>query len=565
MWKYLSTLIFIVLVIMIIGFVRNNYYRRIKNPLHTELQLAANFGELRPDHFHMGLDIRTAGKEDLPVYAIEDGYISRIRIEAGGYGKAVFITHGNGFTSLYAHLNNYTDALEKYIIAQQYKSRRWQQDISFSPGQFRVSKGDLIAYSGNTGHSEGPHLHFELRDTKTGNNLNPALYGFVVKDHTPPSILGLYWYDRRYSTYEKGPTAIDITGRKGEYNTKRKIVKVTSPLISLGIRTEDRVDDSRFKYGVFRMQVWMDKQLIHDAAMDNFSDSDSRYINACIDYSARITRGQYIQHLSRLPGNRLPVFGNNNNGLIKLPDNSQHDLLIRVTDIAGNSTDLKFVLQKGSIDPVRHADARLLLPGQENIVNGNYAVVRFGSGSFYDSVPFVLKEEFTAEKYAASPRISLHNPTVPVHEPYTVNIKTSLKPGSNLRSKTVMQLTGFKNKMVVKGVWEGNSMRGSFNELGKLQLFVDTISPVPSTSGWDDHEIFTGEKRSISILANDNMGEIASFEGTIDGRWVLFEQKGNLFTYVFDEHCRPGRHGLNIKITDEAGNKVEKQYSFTRQ
>jgi hypothetical protein len=564
MWKYFSTLIFILLVVMVIGFVRSNYYRRIKNPLHTELQLAANFGELRPDHFHMGLDIRTEGKEDLPVYAIEDGYISRIKIEAAGYGKAVFITHANGFTSLYAHLNNYGPAVEQYIIAQQYKSQRWQQDISFSPGQFPVSKGELIAYSGNTGHSEGPHLHFELRDTKTGNNLNPALYGFVVKDHTPPSILGLYWYDRRYSTYEKGPTAIDITGKDGDYGTKRKIVKVTSPIISLGIRTEDRVDDSRFRYGVFRMQVWMDKELIHDMTMNNFPDSDSRYVNACIDYTARITKGQYIQHLSRLPGNRLPLFGNNNNGLIRLPDNSPHDVLIRVSDIAGNATDLKFVLQKGGIDPVRDPETKLLLPGQSNVVNGAYAVVHFDTRSFYDSVPFVLKEGFTRDRNAVSARINLHNPTVPVHDRYTVSIKTTLKPGSVLRDKTVMQFSGFKNKMLVKGVWEGNSMRGSFNELGKVQLFVDTISPDITTVGWSDDEIFNEEKCRISILANDNMGEIGGFGGTIDDRWVLFEQKGNLFTYVLDKHCPPGKHRLTITATDVAGNKIEKQYSFTR-
>jgi hypothetical protein len=557
MWKYLSTLLFILLVIAVIGFVRNNYYRRINNPLHTELQLAASFGELRPDHFHMGLDIRTAGKEDLPVYAIEDGYISRIIIEAGGYGKAIFITHTNGFTALYAHLNNFSDAVDAYMTARQYNTQSWQQDVLISPGQFAVNKGDLVAYSGNTGHSQGPHLHFELRDTKTGNNLNPALYGFVVKDHTPPSILGLYWYDRRYSTYESGPTAIDL---------KRKIIKVTSPLISLGMRAEDRVDDSRFRYGIFRTQVWMDEQLIHDVTMNNFSDSDSRYVNACIDYSTRITRGHYIQHLSRLPGNRLPVYAAHD-GLISLPDNAPHDVTIRISDIAGNQAELRFVLQKGSTDPVTHqfsANTQLLAPGRVNIINSSNAVVRFGSRSFYDTVPFMLRELVSTEKYSASPRISLHNATVPVHERYTVNIRSNLKPGSPLRDKTVMQFSGFKKKAVVKGSWEGNSMRASFDELGRVQLMIDTIPPEIIPAGWTNHENFDGEKNKLAILVNDNMGEMVQFHAEIDGQWVLFGRKANLFTYVLDKHCPSGRRRLSIQVTDVAGNVTEKHYFFTR-
>jgi Membrane proteins related to metalloendopeptidases len=194
----------------------------------------------------MGLDIRTGGEENQPVYSVEDGYISRVKIEPGGYGKAIFVTHTNGLTSLYAHLNRYAGKIEEYITARQYKTKSWQQDVSFSPGQYPVRKDELIAYSGNTGHSEGPHVHFELRDTKTGNHLNPALYGFEVRDNTPPEIVGLYWYDRRYSTYENDPFAIDIVGSKGEYKSRRKTVKVTSPLISLGIHADDKVEGSRF-------------------------------------------------------------------------------------------------------------------------------------------------------------------------------------------------------------------------------------------------------------------------------------------------------------------------------
>lgn len=547
MWKYFSTLLFIMLVILTIGFVRNNYYSRIKNPLHTELQLAANFGELRPDHFHMGLDIRTGGKENLPVYSIEEGYISRVKVEAGGYGKAVFITHANGFTSLYAHLNNFSDEVEKTVYQNQYANKCWQQDISFAAGRFPVKKGELIAYSGNTGHSEGPHLHFELRDTRTGNNLNPALYGFVVKDNTPPAIVGLYWYDRRYSTYQSGPNAIDL---------KRKIVKVTSPVISLGIRTDDRVDDSRFRYGIFRMQAWVDDVLIHDVSMNGFSDSDARYVNAYIDYRMRITKGQNIQHLSRLPGNRLPIYANAD-GIIRLQDKLPHRVHIKVTDIAGNAADQQFEIQLGSIDPVKHKivpGVRLLGPGQTNIVNGDRVVVRFGKKAFYDAVPFLLKEIPGRSNQVVSPRIQLHDPTVPIHDRYTVSIKSGLRHDDRLREKTVMQFSGFKNKSVVKGKWEGSSMTASFNELGTVQLLIDTVSP---------QIMIKEETEKITVTVADNLGEISDFTATLDGQWILFSQKGNVFTYEFDGHCKPGRHRLNLKVTDVAGNMAEENFSFT--
>ena len=224
MRKYFSVVIFVVLVVLIIGFVRNNYYRNIKSPLHTELQLAASFGEIRPDHFHMGLDIRTNGKENMPVYAVEDGFISHVKIEPCGIWKSrVSCNHTDGRTSVYAHLNRFTEQW-KNLYGNSNMPRKAGRRISFvQTDAFLVRKGELIAYSGNTGRSEGPHLHFELRDTKTGKNLNPALYGFTVDDNTAPSIQGLYWYDRRYSTYEKGPTAIRLSMvKRGRIRSEKK-------------------------------------------------------------------------------------------------------------------------------------------------------------------------------------------------------------------------------------------------------------------------------------------------------------------------------------------------------
>src|SRR4051812_23950804 len=183
-----------------------------RNPLDIPIQLAANFGELRPNHFHMGLDIRTQQRENLRVYAAAEGYVSRVKIERFGFGHAIYITHPNGYTTLYAHLNDLYEPLNNYLREKQYAEQRWEQDFELRPDQFPVVKGQFVAYSGNTGGSAGPHLHFEIRDTKTEKNLNPWLFDFGLTDHIKPSIFRLYYYDRRYSTYQSGPVSVPVKG-----------------------------------------------------------------------------------------------------------------------------------------------------------------------------------------------------------------------------------------------------------------------------------------------------------------------------------------------------------------
>lgn len=209
--KVFSQLIIICLINSTITQAQNNYPQNyFRNPLSIPMQLAANFGAVRTNHFHMGLDLRTNSKENLSVVAAADGYVSRIKVERYGFGNAVYITHPNGYTTVYAHLNRYFDTLDEYVKEKQYKDEKWEQDITFQPGQFPVTKGQLIALSGNTGGSAGPHLHFEIRDTKTEECLNPLLFGFNIPDSVAPIISGLYWYDRRFSTYEPGANGIAV-------------------------------------------------------------------------------------------------------------------------------------------------------------------------------------------------------------------------------------------------------------------------------------------------------------------------------------------------------------------
>jgi Peptidase family M23 len=558
------------------------YYR---SPLDIPLQLAANFGELRKDHFHMGLDIRTKGKEGLPVYAAAEGYISHIKVEQFGLGNALFIIHPNSCTTVYGHLSRFTDELEKYLHEQQYSRESWEQELDLSPGRFPVRKGQFIAYSGNTGASQAPHLHFEIRDTKTGRSKNPLLEGLSIPDDLPPSITGLYWYDRRYSTYLVRAQKIPIIRKNGQIYSVADIVRTSSPLVSLGITAVDKASNSPHLSGIFHAEVRFDDSLINAFSLRGLSGTDSRYINACIDYTKWIRSGIYVQHLAILPGNHLPDFASaGGDGIIRFTDTAVHTIRIQVSDVYDNNTGLTVRMQfdggHASADGIRYASVeeappppaaagsactRLLFPGKESNLSLQDVRVRFLPGAFYDKVRFVLSEQTGKGVNKVSPLIHLQDPTVPVHDPYQVQLRTTLPIGSPLRNRVVMRLISGDSQLVAKGCWLGNWMSGSFNLLGTIQLLIDTVAPTVDCYGWEEGQAFSANPAELVLQCRDDLGVVAGFRGELDGHWILFARKGDRFTYTFDEYCPPGRHKLIVTVKDEAGNETRKSLAFTKE
>ncbi len=539
-----------------------------RNPLGVPIQLSTNFGEIRPNHFHMGLDIRTQGRENLPVYAAADGYVSRVKIEKWGYGRAIYITHPNGYTTVYGHLNDFFKELDNYLKKQQYASQSWDQDLRFRPEQFPVKKGQFIAFSGNTGGSAGPHLHFEIRNTKTDNCSNPELFNFNIPDNVPPVIYNLYWYDRRFSTYQSGPTNIPIVKKAGGYGTSTGIVKVGSPIISFGIKAEDKSSNSPFMFGIYSASISVDGVLLNSFALDNFSYTDSKFVNACIDYTNYMqTKGKGIQHLSKLPGNLLRVFNPaDGDGIVMLTDTLPHKVSIQVKDVYGNTTALNFMVQMSSSLQQHYtppADARPVVVNKENVISGNYVKAVFGKNEFYDNVPFVLTEKNTGNKNSASPLIQLHNAFVPVDDSFAIQIKTVLKPNDPLRNKVVMFKLSGTHKEALKGKWSGYWMQGKFNRLGNFQLLIDTVPPTVTPVAWKNGQVFTNQKRLV-IKCKDELDEVDSFRATLDGQWLMFGKKNDDFIYTFDEHCPIGPHTLTVSATDKAGNVTTKQFTFVK-
>ncbi|MBV8325850.1 M23 family metallopeptidase [Chryseobacterium sp.] len=561
--KIFSKLMLIVCFINIISVqAQNNYPQNyFRNPLNIPIQLAANFGAVRGNHFHMGLDIRTNSQENLPVVAAADGYVSRIKVERYGFGNAVYVTHANGYTTVYAHLNSYFNALDEYVKERQYKDEKWEQDITFQPGQFPVTKGQLIALSGNTGGSAGPHLHFEIRDTNTEECLNPLLFGFAIPDNVAPVISGLYWYDRRFSTYEPGANGIAVKKSGNTYTTD--VIKVNSPMISLGVKAFDKANQG-FNLGIYRAELLMDGKLIYGFSIDKISYDDTRYLNGCIDYTKFIRDKASIQHLSALPGMKLQNYSIPGlSGVISLQDGDLHTIEVVLKDVRGNTSRLITKVQLNTTGIPIAPSAKAIMSGEAKTITTDHAEMNFSKNAFYDAVHLNPYEKTDAEVNPVSDIIVLHTPYVPVHDYYTLKINPNRKLTKEEQGKVVMVLDYGSDKDVVKAKWNGDQAEGQFNRLGMVKLIVDDSLPSVYTD-WKDGAMVNSS--ILRLKGKTKVGDIVSFRAELDGRWLRFARSKDDFIYTFDEKCpkSSGAHTLKVTTVNTAGNINIQTFTFQR-
>jgi murein DD-endopeptidase MepM/ murein hydrolase activator NlpD len=529
-------------------------------PVQAQKALAANFGELRPNHYHMGLDCKTNQRENMPLIAAADGYIAKIKIEPYGFGRAIYINHPNGLTTLYAHCNDFFPELEAYVKQQQYLLESWRVFIDIPANLFPVKKGQFIAYSGNTGGSQGPHLHFEIRDTKTDKVLNPLLFGFGISDYVAPDILRLAIYDRSKSVYEQSPKFIPIKKVNGEYVTVPSVITVPYQQASFAITAYDRYTGSTNQNGIFGAALYANGVALSGFELDSISYNETRYLNAHIDYRLKTSGGPYVQHLSRLPGYPPGVYKTaSGDGVVNLSTNPT-SIKIEAYDTEYNTSTITFQIKTNSevaIDaPAPTGD--LFKPGYVNIYEDEQVCVYLPENHLYDDV------HFTCTPLAGKPvgrAFQLLSGNVPVQDYYPVAFKkvNSLQP-----DKLVVHRKWGSKDDYAKAIGFGNWHVARFRALGNVEIYEDNEPPVITPIGFANGMNAAKLKR-IAFVIKDNSEEIVKFKATLDGKWLRFSNdKGKIFIYYFDEKCGPGQHELVITAEDLVGNISTKIYQFVR-
>lgn len=554
-------------------FYPQEYFR---NPLDIPIFLAGNFGECRPGHFHSGVDIKTLGKENQPVHAAADGYISRIKMEKGGFGHGLYITHPNGYTTLYAHLNDFVPQLQKYLKKEQYAKKHWDVDIQLTPDQFPVKKGQQIAWSGNTGASTAPHLHFEIRDTKTEHPLNPELFGLPIVDNEPPVPVEVAFYNLSRSIYEQSPVLVTLK-KSGQvftllksnneyYPAKDDTINVDRDMLGIGINIDDYMDGSENTIAFLSAKLYVDDSLQTEISLDNIGYDETRYINAYADYKTKELQHKWIQCLFKLPGNHLDSiyrFLNNHDGYINANDKKMHKINIVFTDDRNNTSSILFYISPSNhfTPPVIVNTVKKFIVNRENNFTDPNVTFSLDSRQLYDGFDFIFGKIPGVDVY--SDTFLLHYSYVPVHHYFDLKIKPNKPIPTTMANKVVMMYSDGKDEGGrAASAAENGWYKARVRNFGSYWLDVDTTPPVIKSMQKNGANL--SKAKQITFEVKDEMTSVKSFSGYLDGKWICFEQHNDLFFYKFDEHCPKGKHKLVFRAEDENGNAQTFQLTFTR-
>jgi len=531
----------------------------------TPPALAGSFGELRANHFHSGADFRTNQRQGYPVYAVADGYIARIRIQNTGFGNALYINHPNGYTSVYGHLQRYNAKLSSVAKALQYQKNSFEIDEFPAAEQIPVHKGDIIAYSGNTGSSGGPHLHFEIRDTKTEATINPQLFGIEVPDHVKPVISALYVYKLNNQPFSEhiSKQRIPLIGADGTY-------RINTPLnlsgnVGFGIVTTDRHSGASGLNGVYSITLEVDGSPVYTSALERFKFENSKAINSHIDYPAYLDSRISIQKSFVDPGNPLGIYSNLvNRGRIDFNDGQVHELKYIVTDVKGNTSILLFRVQAGQQTSATIAPAvkGILFPyNQVNELHTDSVKIILPMGTLYNDLDFQYKAGKETVVRGYSPIHQVHNRYTPLHTGFELWIKPSKDLG-DLASKAVIVSTGGASQ---GGQYVDGFVKAYPRNFGSFYISVDTIPPVISALNITEGKNM-GQLGKMSFKIRDNLSGIKSFNGYIDGKWVLmeFDQKTATLWHSFDSSTTPGKHKLELTVVDMKDNSKTLELNFYR-
>lgn len=539
-----------------------NYFR---SPLDIPMQLSGNFGELRPNHFHAGFDFKTQHREGLSVFAAADGYVSRIKISTFGYGKAIYITHPNGFTTVYAHLQRAIESIQAVIKKRQYEEKSFEVDLFFKPNELVVTKGQQIGFSGNTGSSEGPHLHFEIRDSKSEFVINPYLFGFdsFIKDTKKPQIATVFAFPLDHQTtvnQSLRPIPVNLKLQKdGTYLADPVLAKGK---IGFGIIANDVDDVSLNKNGVYDIKTFYNGSPSYNFQMTSFSFDETRFINALIDYERYKKAKQRIQRLYRKSPFNLNIINTDvNNGIITVGPNLWCTYRIEVSDYFNNTTKITipiaYDVQSAVIPKEAKPSNYFIKATKDNIFEKDNWTVTFPANTFYD--------DFDMNFSVASNILTLHDDTVPAHTAFTVQFQDDTNGTTNKEKMFIGRIEGGR-MMYNPTTLNGTTFTAKVKSLGKFALVLDNVNPVISISKPIEGKLLDNQK-TIQVSIGDALSGIKSYNGYINDQWILMEydNKTKLLTHnLSDGIVSEGENNLKVIVIDQVGNSTTFETRFLR-
>ncbi len=533
------------------------------NPLDIKLVLAGNFGEMRANHFHSGLDIKTEQREGLPVYAPADGYVSRIEVQHYGYGKALYILHPNGYTTVYGHLRSYAGDIEKYVKDTQYKKETFEIELFPDKNLLPVKKGDLIAYSGNTGGSGGPHLHFEIRDGSQ-RPMNPLLFGIEIPDTKEPIVSAVFAYpigEDAQVNQSQNMTKLRLTKQKdGTYKTEDV---VAFGKIGFGITTYDQQNGASNKNGSYKIETKYNGTQKFEVRFDKFSFAESRYLNRYTDYGYYETNKSMVQKLFREKNNPLSIITQEDtNGFITVADSINSIYTIEVDDFKGNKMLITIPIEGKNLEIL---EPRNIEKTDDYIYSDNATSITKGKFSIYIPANSLYEDAYLNIE-AKGDTLKFHEDVIPIHTNISITADISGYSEED-RNKLYLGRLNYRGVPTYNSTTRnGDKLTAKTRTFGTYTIASDTTEPKIKPVNFSDGK-WISNQNFLKIKITDDLSGISSYRATINGKFILMEYnyKNNVLTYNFNDNVNlETENNLKIIVTDNVGNSATFEAKFFR-
>ena len=537
-----------------------NYF---SNPLDIPMVLSGSFGELRSNHFHSGLDIKTQQRSGVPIYAPADGYVSRIKVGHYGYGKALYIKHPNGYSTVYAHLQKFEATIQDFVKQSQYKKERYEIELFPKENSLLVKKGDLIAYTGNSGSSGGPHLHYEIRDAYS-RPMNPMLFGLEIPDTKDPSVTSVLAYpmsDDATVNQSSEPVKLRLIKQKdGSYKTE----KISAyGKIGFGIATTDQQNGAYNKNGVYRIKTTYNGKPKIDIKFEKISFDETRYLNRYIDYTYFKEHKIKIQKLFRQTNNPLSIITQeDDNGFVNVADGFSSNYTIEIKDYQGNLVHITIpVIGKKDNTVAKKElpnDLQYIPSESSSTIQRGVFTVDFPKNALYQGSYLNIK--------TSGDTLHLHTDNIPVHKNISISMDISNYNALD-KNKLYIARQAYKNTSYYTTTRrEKNILTAKTRILGSYTLFMDTIAPTIKAANFTDGKWISNNK-TLKIKIEDSHSGISSYRATLNGRFILMEYnyKKDVLTYDFNDNIiTDTKNNLRLIVTDNVGNSTTFEAIFFR-